>query len=153
MMMVGKNKKYFILFLLMTFFLSTGNILAKENEELKLDKIFYLRLLRVKPIFRDRFLSKSLNRIVEAEGTVSIIDEVYRYRKSYRVVLIDNVALKYNLMIKYYLFINNEDYMKMIIKGEKFRFKGQLISRTPTNGERTSYIFDVIFETGVVVIE
>jgi len=127
---------------------------ANERENLLvLNNDFYLQLLRKLPVIRDDFLNSHLNRIVLCRGIVKSIDQIKRYKKKYRIVILDRDALKLKLNIKYFVFIDSRDSVSMITPEVIFEFSGQLMAYTQVNLKGNSYIFDIILEKGAIVVE
>ena len=132
-------------------------IYSNNKNDLKglvvLDRNFYLKLRKTSSIIRDNYLSSNLNKVVQTRGIIKKIDQVGRYNKKFRIILKDEVARYIKLNIEYYIFIDDEDSIKLLAENETFEFSGQLAACTPTNTKRDSYIFDIIFEKGAVIVK
>ncbi len=126
---------------------------SDEDKILVMNKDFYLNLLVIPPIMRDDFFKDRINRIVSCRGVVKSVDSVKRYRKKFRIVVEDAEAKKLELMITYYVFIDSRKSVSLLEEQGIFEFTGQLVSYTPTNIKGDSYILDIIFEKGAVVLE
>lgn len=118
-----------------------------------LDRTFYLGFIKIPPINRDFHLNSHLNRVVQTIGTVTSIERFKRYKKNFRITLVDNNASKFNLNIIYYLFLDDQESINMLTENQVFEFSGQLVASTPLNIKRDSYILDIIFEKGAVIIK
>jgi len=153
--LITKNKNnnikicmiYCILILFAIFFAidldaQNPNVLSKE---------FYANLQSSEPIRRDFLLDGQLNKIIQGKGYVDSIDKTERYHRRFRIVVIGNETP--NLNIIYYLFTDNEEYIKVLNKKDLFEFKGQFVIYTPLSSRRDSYIFDIIMEDGAILIE
>jgi hypothetical protein len=126
---------------------------TRLNDLVILSKNFYLKMRKTPSIQRDDFLNSNLNKVVQTRGTIIRIDHEGRYDKKFRIVLVDQVAKYVKLNIEYYIFIDDEDSVKMLTENEIFEFSGQLTACTPTNTRRDSYIFDIIFEKGAMIVQ
>ena len=124
-----------------------------DSKTLKLDSKYLKNLAGTRLIKRDEFIESGLNSLVSTSGKVISIDEMSRYRKNFRVIVEDSTAHRYKFTFTYYLFFENEEIATMVVPGEIFEFRGQLVSVTPLNSRRDSYILDIILETGSVVIK
>ncbi len=124
-----------------------------SGNPLELNKEFYLNLLVVPPIMRDDFFRSRLNSIVICRGTVKNIDTAHRYKKKYRIIVDDIDAKKLELNITYYVFIDSRKSISLLEEQAVFEFTGQLAAYTPTSVSGDSYILDIIFEKGAVVLE
>ena len=114
---------------------------------------FYQNFLKTPPIHRDDFFEMKLNSIIHSKGVVSSIDMEKRYRKNFRLILLDGDAHKMNLKITYFVFIDNKDTVSMLSKEMVFEFSGQLMAYTPLSSKRDEYILDVTLQKGAIVIE
>ncbi|MCP4134959.1 MAG: hypothetical protein GY754_28550 [bacterium] len=130
---------------------SDESVPVKKVEEF--NKTFFRSLLSVSPIQRDLFWKERLNTIIAGKGVVLSIEKMKRYKKNYRVVLRDKNAYRYNLGIKYYIFVEKEESIALLVKDEVFEFKGQVMAYTPVNTRRNEYIIDILFEEGAISIE
>ena len=123
------------------------------NDLLILNNNFYQKLFRTPSIERDNYLNNNLNKVIQTRGIITKIDKEGRYNKKYRIILVDQVAKYAKLKIQYYIFIDDEDSINILAENETFEFSGQLVACTPVNTRRDSYIFDIIFEKGAVIVK
>jgi len=143
-----------IIFLNILFIFLPVSISAENgNDTLYLDKKFFWKFSGTPLIEKDNFLEERMNRIVRGRAVIKSIDRVDRYRKQFRIELVDKAAERYKLTIKYYIFFDSEEYEKMLVEGEIIEFKGQFMAYTPVNNYRNSYIIDIVLEEGAIVIE
>jgi hypothetical protein len=124
-----------------------------QKPELVLNRSFFTELARTNPILRDRYFQDKLQSIVTGKGEIVKVQEINRYRRDHLLVLKDNTAETMNLEITYHLYLSGKDFLDIIQKGELFEFRGQLISYTPANMKRDSYIIDILLEDGAMIIE
>jgi len=94
-----------------------------------------------------------MNTIIQGRGQVRSIEKIQRYKKRFRVVLVDLEAEKLNLKVLYYIYIDSKTSISMLNTEESMEFSGQLVAYTPVNSRRDGYIFDVIFEKGAMLVE
>lgn len=118
-----------------------------------LDKKFFADLQKLAPVLRDGFLDEKLNTIVQGRGLVKSIDKVQRYKKKFRIVMVDLEAERNNLKVLYYVYIDSKTSISMLKTEENLEFSGQLVAYTPVNSRRDSYILDIIFEKGAMLVE
>lgn len=118
-----------------------------------LDKKFFSDFQRTPAVLRDGFLDERMNTIIQGRGQVRSIDKIQRYKKRFRVVLVDLEAEKLNLKVLYYIYIDSKTSISMLKTEESMEFSGQLVAYTPVNSRRDGYIFDVIFEKGAMLVE
>lgn len=143
-------KTCLIYFIIIPFTIFSAIDLYPQNPNV-LSKEFYANLQKSEPIRRDFILDGQLNKIIQGKGYVDSIDTTERYRRRFRIVVIGNETP--NLNIIYYLFTDNEEYIKVLNKKDLFEFKGQFVIYTPLSSRRDSYIFDIIMEDGAILIE
>jgi len=118
-----------------------------------LDKKFFSDFQRTPAVLRDGFLDERMNTIIQGRGQVRSIEKIQRYKKRFRVVLVDLEAEKLNLKVLYYIYIDSKTSISMLKTEESMEFSGQLVAYTPVNSRRDGYIFDVIFEKGAMLVE
>jgi hypothetical protein len=118
-----------------------------------LDKKFFSDFQRMPPVLRDGYFDEKMNAIVQGRGLVKSIDKVARYKKKFRVVLVDLEAERSNLKILYYIYIDSKTSISMLKTEENLEFSGQLVAYTPVNSRRDAYILDIIFEKGAMLVE
>jgi len=118
-----------------------------------LDKKFFSDFQRTPAVLRDVFLDERMNTIIQGRGQVRSIEKIQRYKKRFRVVLVDLEAEKLNLKVLYYIYIDSKTSISMLKTEESMEFSGQLVAYTPVNSRRDGYIFDVIFEKGAMLVE
>lgn len=123
------------------------------DNRVPLDKKFFSEFLRLPPVLRDGYFDEKMNAIVQGRGLVKSIDKVQRYKKKFRVVLVDLDAERSNLKILYYIYIDSKTSISMLKTEENLEFSGQLVAYTPTNSRRDAYILDIIFEKGAMLVE
>ncbi len=123
------------------------------NTRVVLDKKFFSDFQHTPPVLRDGFFNERLNSIVQGKGQVRSIDKVQRYKKKFRVVLVDLEAEKLNIKVLYYVYIDSKTSISMLKAEESLEFSGQLVAYTPVNSRRDTYILDVIFEKGAMLVE
>ena len=130
---------------------------SKKKTDVKdlliLNKKFYIKLLKKPSIKRDNFLKINLSRVIQTRGMIKKIDRKGRYNRKFRIILVDQVAKYLKLNIQYYIYIDDDDSIKILSEKEIFEFSGQLMACTPTNTRRDSYIFDIIFEKGALIVK
>jgi hypothetical protein len=126
---------------------------ASPQKPLPLDKKFYTEFLRTAPILRDDFLENKMNSVVLARGLVTSIQKNTRLKKKYRVIIADPEAEHLNIKIVYHVYIDSMVSISMLSENRNIEFSGQLIAYTPINSKRDSYILDILFEKGAVIIE
>jgi hypothetical protein len=118
-----------------------------------LDKKFFADFQKLAPVLRDGFLDEKLNTIMQGRGLVKSIDKVQRYKKKFRVVMVDLEAERNNLKVLYYVYIDSKTSISMLKTEENLEFSGQLVAYTPVNSRRDAYILDIIFEKGAMLVE
>ncbi|MGL4370870.1 MAG: hypothetical protein ACRCUT_14530 [Spirochaetota bacterium] len=107
--------------------------------------------LKLSLMARDEFWKKKLNMILESKGTISAVEEKSQFRRRYRITVTSGTENK--LLLVYYIYTDNEEYIKILQPGEIFGFKGQFVMFTPVNTKRNAYILDLILEDGATIIE
>ncbi len=132
-------------------FISFAN--GEDNKGLSFTRQFFYEFARSPLISRDSQLESMMNGMVSGRGRVVKVEKAGRYRKQFRITAVDEASQKYNLGLRYYVFLNNEDSATGIKEGSVFEFRGQLAAYTPLNTLRSEYIFDIILEEGALVIE
>ena len=143
------GKAIILLFILSPFLYSKS---AKVSDApIILNKKYYYSLKRLPPIKRDAFFDEALNKIIQGKGYIESIEKFDRYKRQFRIVIIDSKAQ--NLNIRLYIFTNTEEYLQALKKGDVFQFKGQFVLYTPLNSRRDSYILDIILEDGSLLVE
>jgi hypothetical protein len=118
-----------------------------------LDKKFFSDFQRTPAVLRDGFFDERMNAIVQGRGQVTSINKVQKYKKKFRVVLVDLEAEKLNLKVLYYIYIDSKTSISMLKTEESLEFSGQLVAYTPVNTRRDAYILDVLFEKGAMLVE
>jgi len=118
-----------------------------------LDKKFFADFQKMPPVLRDGYFDEKLNAIVQGRGLVKSIDKVQRYKKKFRVVLVDLEAERNSLKVLYYVYIDSKTSISMLKTEENLEFSGQLAAYTPVNSRRDAYILDIIFEKGAMLVE
>lgn len=117
------------------------------------DKKFFSDFQRTPAVLRDGLFDERLNAIILGRGQVRSIDKVQRFKKKFRVVLVDLEAEKLNLKVLYYIYIDSKTSISLLKTEESLEFSGQLVAYTPVNSRRDAYILDVIFEKGAMLVE
>jgi hypothetical protein len=126
---------------------------AEQQKPLPLDKKFYSEFYRTPPILRDEFFGVRLNRIVVGRGLITSIKKIQKFKKNYRIVMVDKEAERLNIRITYHVYIDSTHSISMLKENENLEFSGQLFAYTPANSKRDSYILDILFEKGAMVLE
>jgi hypothetical protein len=126
---------------------------AGGDSRLILDRKFFADFQRMPPVLRDGLFDSRLNAIVQGRGLVKSIDKVQRYKKKFRIVLVDLEAERSSLKVIYYIYIDSKTAITLLKTDESLEFSGQLVAYTPVNSRRDAYILDVIFEKGAMVVE
>jgi len=155
---MGYVKKLFLfLFLpvvMQILFVYTGHSKeTKVSELVILNNAFYGIVANLPAIIRDDFFNDNINKIVQTRGMVLSIGKFNRYRKRYRLVASDQDALQMGFSIIYYVYLDDENTVNLIAKDQFFEFSGQLMSCTPVNTRRDSYILDIVLEKGAVLVK
>jgi hypothetical protein len=120
---------------------------------LALDKKFYSELYRTPPVLRDELLENRLNTIVIGRGFIISIKKIQKFKKNYRIVMVDRDAEQQNIKITYHVYIDSSHSISMLKEKEYLEFSGQLFAYTPVNSRRDAYILDILFEKGAMVLE
>jgi hypothetical protein len=126
---------------------------AVKQTSLPLDKKFYVEFYRTPPVLRDDFLESKLNTIVIGRGMITSINKIQKFKKNFRIVMMDQEAERLNIRITYHVYIDSKHSISMLKEKENLEFSGQLIAYTPTNSKRDAYILDIIFEKGAMLVE
>lgn len=126
---------------------------AVKQISLPLDKKFYTEFYRTPPVLRDDFLESKLNTIVIVRGMITSINKIQKFKKNFRIVMMDQEAERLNIRITYHVYIDSKHSISMLKEKENLEFSGQLIAYTPTNSKRDAYILDIIFEKGAMLVE
>jgi hypothetical protein len=131
---------------------------ASEQEKavqpsLVLDAQFYSGLMRTPPVLRDDFLKSRLNTVVLGRGLITSIVKTQRFKKNFRIDMIDSGAERLSVRITYHVYIDSKNTISMLKEKEILEFTGQLIGYTPTNSKRDAYILDILLEKGAMLIE
>ena len=107
--------------------------------------------LRIELISRDDFWKRKLNTILESEARIVTVENKTQFRRKYRITAAAGSDSR--MLITYYIYTDNDEYIKLLQAGEKFGFKGQFVMFTPLNTKRNSYLFDIILEDGAALVE
>jgi hypothetical protein len=126
---------------------------AVQQKSLALDKKFYSELYRTPPVLRDEFLESRLNTIVIGRGFITSIKKIQKFKKNYRIDMIDREAEQQNIRITYHVYIDSSHSISMLKEKESLEFSGQLFAYTPANSKRDAYILDILFEKGAMILE
>lgn len=126
---------------------------APATASLLLNMQFYTGFSRTPAILRDDYLRKRLNTVVLGRGLITSIVKTQRYKKNFRIDMIDSEAERLNLRITYRLHVDSKHTISMLKEKERLEFTGQLIGYTPTNSKRDAYILDILMEKGAMLIE
>jgi hypothetical protein len=124
-----------------------------RQKVLPLDKKFFTEFNHTPLILRDSFIESRLNTVVLARGLVTAVHKKINLKKKYRVILTDPEAERLNIKIIYHVYIDSTVTISMLQENKNLEFSGQLIAYTPTSSKRDSYILDIVFEKGAVIIE
>ena len=132
---------------------------VNAHSEVNTDKILYLnnnfykKLSKISSIERDTFLTENIKKFVLGKGKIIFIDKKNRYKRKFRVVLVDQNASKFNLVIRYYIFFNSELSVSMLSLNQILEFQGQFMTLTPVNINRNTFIIDIVLEKGSIIIK
>ncbi|MBN2158051.1 MAG: hypothetical protein JW807_01555 [Spirochaetes bacterium] len=126
---------------------------GKSPDAISLDRRFFTDFFRTSPILRDSFLESKINAVVQGRGLIKSIKKLDRFKKHYRIVLVDQDAEGMNLRFVYHIYIDSRNSISLLKEEERLEFSGQLVACTPLNSRRDAYILDIIFEKGAVLVE
>jgi hypothetical protein len=146
-----KNIVRNIIFVFLVFVSGTVSFSETKNKVIQLNHEFYYDLLKSKPLARDVLLNGMQGAIVQGSGYVESVEKSERYRRHFKITAIDSEASDLN--IRLYIFVDNEEYLTLLKKGDSFDFKGQFVIFTPLNSRRDAYIFDIILEEGALSVK
>jgi hypothetical protein len=132
---------------------SDEKAVQQKSLTLALDKKFYSELYRTPPVLRDEFLESRLNTIVIGRGFITSIKKIQKFKKNYRIDMIDREAEQQNIRITYHVYIDSSHSISMLKEKESLEFSGQLFAYTPANSKRDAYILDILFEKGAMILE
>ncbi len=118
-----------------------------------LDKKYYNILKRNRPINRDKYLDVLKNKIIQCKGTITTVSKVKRYRKKYKITILDSNSKLGRFEIIYHVYFNDRNIFIRLKPGLQYEFSGQLLLVTPLNSSRSKYIFDIILKTGAILID
>jgi hypothetical protein len=124
-----------------------------QQKPLPLDKKFYSEFYRTPPVLRDEFFEGMLNSVVIGKGLITSIKKIQKFKKNYRIVMVDQEAERLNIRITYHVYIDSTHSISMLKEKESLEFSGQLFAYTPSNSKRDAYILDILFEKGTMVLE
>ncbi|OHD63775.1 MAG: hypothetical protein A2176_14680 [Spirochaetes bacterium RBG_13_51_14] len=124
-----------------------------ESGRIPMDNKFFSEFYRTPPVLRDGLLENMLNSIVLGRGLIKSIDKTQRFKKKYRIVLVDLDAERMNVRIVYYIYIDSKNSISMLKENENLEFSGQLVAYTPANTKRDYYILDILFEGGAILVQ
>jgi len=133
--------------------MSDDGAVQQKSLILALDKKFYSELYLTPPVLRDEFLESRLNTIVTGRGFIISIKKIQKFKKNYRIEMIDRDAAQENIKITYHVYIDSSHSISMLKEKENLEFSGQLFAYTPANSRRDAYILDILFEKGAMVLE
>ena len=125
----------------------------EEIRQVPIDAKFSADIFKIPPVGRDAAIESRLNSIVVGRGYVSGIETIKRYKKTFRIVLIDQDYEKSNIKLTFYVYADSKSTRAMLKEKDLFEFSGQLVAYTPTNNRRDNYILDIILEKGAVLIQ
>ncbi len=152
--MIRLYKNYIaVFFLIQVLFVGscTGIGYSKSNVDEVLDKSFFSDLANMNPVERQFRLEKLRDRVILARGFVESFEQDTRYRRKYRIVVIDNESETIN--VRFYIYTDEKDFGEMLHKGDVFEFTGQFVIETPLNSKMDAFIFDVLLEDGALVVQ
>lgn len=142
-----------IMLILGLVFLSNSVLSVPDQKQLLLNNAFYADLGKTAPVSRDFIFENKLNMIVQGRGLIKSVQKMQRYKKNFRITLIDQDAERHNFKIILYIYIDNKNSISLTKENEKLEFSGQLVAYTPVNSKRDAYILDIIFEKGAILFE
>jgi len=148
------KKIFFVLVILfvfsVAFFIPAG---AEQITVFKMDKKFFTDFSRIPALQKDSILEEKLNTVILSSGVVESIDRVQRYKNSIRIKIVNKSSRGTGVGFVYYIFVKSQDSIPLLVEGQIFEFTGQFMAYTPVNSKRTSYIIDIVFEKGTVLID
>jgi hypothetical protein len=145
--------KHHVFLLILIMAVLPAALQGEGDNRVVLDKNFYTDFQHTPPVLRDGQLNSRLNTIVLGRGIVKSIDKIQRYKKKFRVVVVDPEAERLNLKVMYYIYIESKNSISLLKTEETLEFSGQLVAYTPTNSRRDAYILDIVFEKGAMLVE
>jgi hypothetical protein len=153
---IKKSNRLFVkIFSLLLVFILSPQVFSETKKKpvgvIQLNREFYTNLLNTKPLERDIFLGEMQDNIVQGVGFIESVDRLERYHRHIRITATDKEAS--GLIIKLFIFADNEEYLTLLQKGDSFDFKGQFVIFTPLNSRRDAYIFDIILEEGALSVK
>jgi len=152
--MIRLHKKAITIFviILVVFFASSAELVySKSKVDVELDKSFFSELANMNPVARQSRLEGLRDKVILARGFVESFEQYTRYRRKYRIVVIDNESEIIN--VRFYIYTDEKDFGEVLQKGDIFEFTGQFVIETPINSKMDAYIFDVLLEDGALVVQ
>ncbi len=141
----------FVIILIVFFAVSAGMVYSKSKVDVKLDKSFFSELAKMNPVARQLRLESLRDKVILAKGFVESFEQYTRYRRKYRIVLIDDESEIIN--VRFYIYTDEKDFGEILQKGDIFEFTGQFVIETPINSKMDAFIFDVLLEDGALVVQ
>jgi hypothetical protein len=141
-----------VFFLALAYGMNAYHVFAQKKPLLSMHKDLIDGVARLSPFARDPFWERNINRILYSKGYVESVKETTRYKRKYRIEVIDKNSSD-AFSIRYYVYTDNDEYVELLRKNVLFEFKGQFTVYTPLNSRRNAYILDVILEDGALLVE
>ena len=123
------------------------------KQSISLGRDLYLEVARTQPVIRDKLMESRLRSFVEGKGLIQSVINEDRYRCSKCLVVQDRESLKYGINLRYYVFLRNQDEEVKALPGMKIQFRGQYLAYTPVDSSKKTYILDIVYESGTIVVE
>jgi len=146
-----KSITIFVIILTLLLSASAGMVYSKSKVDVELDKSFFSELANMNPVARQFRLEAMRDKVILARGFVESFEQDTRYRRKYRIVVIDNESEIIN--VRFYIYTNEKDFGEVLQKGDIFEFTGQFVIETPINSKMDAFIFDVLLEDGALVVQ
>ncbi len=119
------------------------------SESVKIDNQFINSLAAESVVTRDQKIMDMIDKQINAKGYVFAAKDSKLLTRYVITIMLNTGSIE----MKINLYTDRDDYLKLLQKGDQFEFKGKLISFSPVNTEKSSYILNVLLEEGSVIVE
>lgn len=142
-----RMKKTFIFYTLQLFvFLVLITNTSGAQNVINIDSIFFKDFSKTAPLLRDDVFGVRLDSVIHFQGTVESIDTETRYMKKFRMKVSGDVPDYIPLKIMYYVYFDQGELYPSAKNEDRCAITGKLMSYTPLNTKRDSYILDIVLD-------
>lgn len=151
--MSGFKVAMHVILILIIFIVPASSQDEPAKQSIALDRDLFYEVARTKPMLRDKLFETRLRSFVNGKGIIQTIINEDRYHCTKCLVVQDKESLKYGINLRYYIFLRNQDEEAKVLPGMIIQFRGQCLAYTPVDSSKKTYILDIVYESGTVLVE